>query len=65
MCLPVVFPYLRRQPERFSLFDPPIRRHFSDVFPSAVLYLDEPDRVLIVAVMHMKRHRGYWRERLK
>jgi plasmid stabilization system protein ParE len=26
---------IRSQPERFRLFDPPVRRHFSDVFPYA------------------------------
>ncbi len=55
---------IRRQPERFRLFDPPSRRHFSNVFPYAVIYLDEPDRIWIVAVMHMKRLPGYWHERV-
>jgi plasmid stabilization system protein ParE len=55
---------IRGQPLRFRLFDPPIRRHFSSVFPYAVLYLDQPDRVLIIAVMHMKQRPGYWRDRL-
>ena len=54
----------RRQPERFRQFDPPARRHFSDVFPYAVIYLDEPDHVWIVAVMHLKRRPGYWQERV-
>jgi plasmid stabilization system protein ParE len=56
---------IRRQPDRFRQFDAPARRHFSDVFPYAVIYLDEPDRVWIVAVMHMKRQPGYWRDRLQ
>lgn len=56
---------VRQNPERFRLFDAPIRRHFSDVFPYAVLYVDQPERVLIIAVMHMKRRPGYWRPRLK
>jgi toxin ParE1/3/4 len=55
---------IRRQPQRFRLFDPPIRRHFSNVFPYAVLYVDQPDRVLIITIMHMKRRPGYWRKRL-
>ena len=55
---------IRRQPQRFRLFDPHIRRHFSHVFPYAVLYVDQPDRVLIVTIMHMKRRPGYWRKRL-
>lgn len=46
---------VRRQPQRFRPYDATIRRHFSDVFPYALLYVDAPDRVLIIAVMHMKR----------
>ncbi len=51
-------------PERFRMFDPPTRRHFSAQFPYAVIYVEKPDCVWIVAVMHMKREPGYWRERL-
>ena len=42
-----------------------VRRHFKKPFPYAVLYADEPDRVLVVAVAHFKRRSGYWRHRLK
>lgn len=28
---------IRSQPDRFRFFDSPVRRHFSDVFPYAVL----------------------------
>jgi toxin ParE1/3/4 len=55
---------VHRDPERYALFDPPIRRHFSTVFPYAVLYVNQPDRVLIIAVMNMKQRPGYWRNRL-
>ena len=51
-------------PDRFYKFDPPARRLFSSEFPYAVIYLKQPDRVWIVAVMHMKRRPGYWRKRL-
>ena len=51
-------------PERFRMFDPPARRHFSAQFPHAIIYLVKPDHVWIVAVMHMKRKPSYWRERL-
>ena len=46
------------------MFDPPARRHFGTRFPYAVVYLDLPDRVWIVAVMHFKQRPGYWAERL-
>lgn len=52
-------------PQCFRKFDPPARRHFSHNFPYAVIYLDKPDCVWIVAVMHMKRRPGYWKRRVK
>lgn len=52
------------QPKRFWQFDPPVRRHLSGDFPYAIVFLEKPDVVWIVAVMHMKRCPGYWRERL-
>ena len=51
-------------PERFWQFDPPARRHLSDSFPYAIIYLEKPEHLWIVAVMHMKRRPGYWRGRL-
>jgi plasmid stabilization system protein ParE len=51
-------------PQRFRKFDPPVRRHFSDQFPYAVIYLEKPGHLWIVAVMHMKQRPGYWRNRL-
>jgi toxin ParE1/3/4 len=52
------------QPDRFLRFSPPARRALARKFPYSVVYLNEPDRVWIVAVMHAKRRPGYWRERL-
>lgn len=54
---------ISQQPDRYPHFDSPIRRHFSSVFPYAVLYVEQADRILIVAVMHMKRRPGYWKKR--
>lgn len=51
-------------PKRFHKFDPPARRHFSRDFPYAVIFLEKIDHIWIVAVMHMKRRPGYWRQRL-
>jgi hypothetical protein len=53
-----------RQPDRFFKFSPPARRVLARKFPFSVVYLNEPDRIWIVAVMHAKRRPGYWRERL-
>ncbi len=52
------------EPQRFRKFDPPGRRCFSRRFPYAVIYLEKPEHVWVVAVMHMKRQPGYWKYRL-
>lgn len=55
---------IRREPQRFRRFAPPAQRHFSTVFPYAVIYIERPNRIWILAVMHMKRRPGYWKNRL-
>ena len=51
-------------PGLFRRIDPDVRRHLTDDFPYAVIYLDETEAVWIVAVMHLKREPDYWRHRL-
>ena len=53
-----------RDPERYREVQVGVRRHFSDVFPYAVFYINQLNRVWIVAVMHMSRRPDYWRSRL-
>ncbi|MND02599.1 hypothetical protein D3C83_220350 [compost metagenome] len=55
---------MRAQPTLFRVFEPPVRRHFGHRFPYAIVYLDLPDRLWIVAVMHFKQRPGYWARRL-
>ena len=55
---------IRSDPLRFRIFDPPFRRHVSQIFPYAVVYVDQPDRIWIIAVMHLKRRPGYWKRRV-
>lgn len=44
---------------------PPTRRALARTFPYAIVYVDLPDVIWIVAVMHGKRQPEYWRKRLK
>ena len=55
---------VRRDPKRFRHFDTSAQRHFSTVFPYAVIYVEQPDRIWILALMHMKRRPGYWKSRV-
>ena len=59
-----LFEEVCKTPEHFWRFDPPVRRHLSQDFPYAIIFLEKPEHIWIVAVMHMKRRPGYWRERL-
>jgi len=51
-------------PLRYQQFDPPARRLFANGFPYAVIYVAKPDAIWIIAVMHVRREPGYWKERL-
>jgi toxin ParE1/3/4 len=51
-------------PERWRVIEQDVRRCLTHTFPYGVLYTIEAEAVLIVAVMHLRRRPGYWRERL-
>lgn len=55
---------VRSAPARFRQHDPPARRNISRTFPYAVVYLDEPDCVWILAIMHLHRDPNYWKPRI-
>ena len=40
------------------------RRHFNKRFPYALIYIERPTHLAVIAVAHFKRRPGYWRERL-
>lgn len=50
-------------PERWRRVEQDVRRCRTHTFPYAILYTIEPDSVLIVAMMHLLREPGYWRDR--
>ena len=55
---------VRREPQRFWRFDPPARRHLSNVSSYAVIYVEQPGHIWILAMMHLKRRPGYWKRRV-
>jgi len=52
-----------RAPRLYRRIRGPVRRHFSAVFPFAILYEDKPGHIRIVAVMPMHRDPDYWLHR--
>ena len=47
-------------PERWPVVQDDIRRRLIRRFPYSLLYRIDPSEVVILAVMHQKRHPSYW-----
>lgn len=41
------------------------RRHFNKCFPYALIYVERPTHLAVIAVAHFKRRPDYWRTRLE
>ena len=54
-----------RSPKVYPCLGKEVRRHFGKPFPYALIYAEEPQSVLVLAVAHFKRRPGYWLHRLK
>ncbi len=51
-------------PGRFRRVGGEVRRHLADDFPYALLFIEESDSVLILAIMPLRREPDYWKRRL-
>ena len=51
-------------PRAWGVFEGEIRRSLVRRFPYGVLYSEEDDGILIIAVMHLHREPGYWKGRV-
>ena len=54
---------IREFPERYAVIDEDVRRCMTRKFPYGILYVIEPDYILILAVMHCSRKPQYWKNR--
>jgi toxin ParE1/3/4 len=52
-------------PAAFRMIHPPVRRHFTNDFPYGIIYVERPDNLWILAVMHLHREPAYWQHRLQ
>lgn len=52
-------------PEAGTFFSGTIRRRLVQRFPFAVLYQPAPEELWVIAVMHLHRRPGYWKDRLR
>lgn len=52
-------------PLTWPVIEGELRRRLVRRFPFGILYRIEPEEIVIVAVAHLRRRPGYWRERIK
>jgi plasmid stabilization system protein ParE len=52
---------VQKHPDAWEMWDPPFRRYFLRSFPFALVYTEEEQTILIIAVMHLRREPGYWK----
>ena len=51
-------------PEAWTQLAPDVRRCRTNRFPYGLVYTVQEGEILIVAVMHLRRKPGYWKDRL-
>ena len=54
---------IEKNPKAYPEMRSAVRRSLVHQFPFAILYKIAPDELLILAVMHLKRHPSYWIDR--
>ena len=50
-------------PRMFPAVELDVRRCLVKTFPFGILFRDQPRRIVIIAVMHLHRDPGYWKNR--
>ena len=50
-------------PQLYPIVEPDVRRCLTRTFPFGVLFRDRPDKIEVIAVMHLHRDPNYWQER--
>ena len=53
-----------QSPGTFRFIRKPARRNFTRDFPYGITYVERPDDLWILAVMHLHREPTYWKQRL-
>jgi len=51
-------------PETWPIITGHMRRRLIRRFPCCVLYRNDPDEIVIVAVAHLRKKPGYWKNRV-
>ena len=55
---------VRRNPRLWAFRNKPVRSCRVERFPYRLHYVEEPERIVVVAVAHLSRHPDYWGDRM-
>lgn len=55
---------IAKSPLTWPKIEGELRRRLVRRFPFGILYFDESEEIVIVAVAHLRRKPGYWKKRL-
>ena len=55
---------IAESPNTWPIIEGKLRRRLVRKFPFGILYCVEPEEIVIIAVAHLRRKPGYWRERI-
>ncbi len=56
---------IAESPDTWPVIEGELRRRLVRRFPFGLLYRIDPEEVVIIAVAHLRKRPGYWRERVK
>ncbi len=56
---------IETSPQTWPVLEGDFRRRLVRRFPFGVIYRIEPDKILIIAVAHLRKKPGYWENRIR
>ena len=63
LCVDAALSLIQRSPELYAQVHKNIRRVLTRRFPHGIFYIAEVDKIIVLAVLHVKRNPRHWKKR--
>ena len=63
LCIDAALSLIQRYPELYAQVHKNIRRALIRRFPYGIFYIAEVDKIIVLAVLHVKRNPKHWQKR--
>lgn len=63
LCVDAALSLIQRSPELYAQIHKNIRRVLTRRFPYGIFYIAEVDKIIVLAVLHVKRNPKHWQKR--